>query len=222
MQDMTTALIIGQGEVNYPQLHAFAPQLPLIALDGAAHMLQLNGLSADVIIGDFDSFDKMSFSTSDAAQFKIDEQDSNDFEKALYHLKPQNLVGFGLFGKRFDQAMANLHVMAKYHDVTKIIAVTNDEIITVHKGHVNLLAIPGALVAIIPLAPIRFAASHGLAYGLDALSLGIGQLVSSSNQALGSMIEVIPLADDAHVYYACCRPLALLKHDEKGLEALFA
>ena len=225
MQNMKMALIVGQGEVNQPLLNDMAPNLPLIALDGAAHMLRETGLSADVIIGDFDSFDATAYGTDDGTPIKIAEQDTNDFEKALYHLKPETLIGFGLFGKRFDQAMANLHVMAKYHDATKIIAVTNDEIITVHKGRTRLSAVEDALFALIPLAPVRFHASHGLAYALDGLSLGFGACVSSSNQARAPFIDLVPEADDEDVFYACCRPLSLLERDgldDDGLSGLFA
>ena len=225
MQNMKMALIVGQGEVNQSLLNDMAPSWPLIALDGAAHMMREKGLSPDIIIGDFDSFDPASYGTENGAAIKISEQDTNDFEKALYHLKPEMLVGFGLFGKRFDQAMANLHVMAKYHDVTKIIAVTNDEVITVHKGRTCLPAVEDALFAIIPLAPMRFHASHGLAYELDGLSLGFGACVSSSNQARTPFIDLVPEADDEDVFYACCRPLSLIERDGldgDGLSGLFA
>ena len=63
MQNMKLALIVGQGEVNQPLLNDMAPNLPLVALDGAAHMLRETGLSADVIIGDFDSFDPAYYGT---------------------------------------------------------------------------------------------------------------------------------------------------------------
>lgn len=207
-----SVLIIGQGEVNESVLHQFAAHLPLIALDGAADFLAAYGLQAEMVIGDMDSLQK----TPDAAQHdkaayvQLDEQDSNDFEKALYHLAPSSVLGIGLFGKRFDQSMANLHVMAKYQNQTRIIAVTNDEIITMHKGPVKLASEAGGLVAVIPLAPMRFASSTNLGYALSGLALGFGEMISSSNHATASQIEIVPEAESASISYAVCRPLSLL------------
>ena len=218
MYDKTKALIVGQGEVNEAMLHHFASRLSVIALDGAAHFLTAQKIAPDVIIGDMDSLADKPFALGDAKQIQITEQDSNDFEKALYHLAPKQAVGIGLFGKRFDQAMANLHVMAKYHHQSKIIAVTNDEIITIHKGESQLAAKADGLVAIIPLAPMAFTQSTGLLYPLDGLTLGFGAMISSSNQATKSRITITPESASAEVAYALCRPLSLL--EEQPIEAL--
>lgn len=215
-----SAVIIGQGDVNEPALRQFAGAMPLIALDGAADYLAQQGLQAETIIGDMDSLHQGSDSGHHKAahHIQIDEQDSNDFEKALYHLTPSTVVGLGLFGKRFDHSMANLHLMAKYQHRTRIIAVTNDEIITVHKGPAQLASEAGGLVAVIPLAPMRFESSLNLGYGLAGLALGFGTMISSSNHATASQIEIVPEAEFATISYAVCRPLCLLQ--TMPLEAL--
>ena len=202
-------LIIGQGEVNEAAFMKLAVHYPIIALDGAAEFVLSKGLVPDAVIGDMDSFDGRKLPQS-TAFIQIEEQDSNDFEKALYHYKPAMVYGIGLFGKRFDQAMANLHLMAKFHETSQIIAVTNDEIITLHKGQCRLLAEPQGLVAIVPLVPIHFKSSAGLGYEVDDMVLGFGEMISSSNHATGSHIEMEPDASDASAAYAICRPLSLL------------
>ena len=59
--------------------------IPLIAADGAAVKLLKKQVFSDIIIGDLDSFKKLAreedFLKSEIIQ--IDEQDTNDFEKAL-------------------------------------------------------------------------------------------------------------------------------------------
>lgn len=211
MRQDKASIIVGQGEVNAQVLTHFVSDYPLIALDGAARYLADRGVVPDHIIGDMDSLSATQQSQSAEKIIKITEQDSNDFEKALYHLAPPVALGFGLFGKRFDQAMANCHVMAKYHAQSRIIAITNDEIITVHKGTTRLDAQQGEPVAIIPLAPLRFASSEGLHYQLDGLSLGFGVMVSSSNYATAATITLTPMRQDEACAYAVCRPLSLLK-----------
>ena len=208
LQDKPT-LIIGQGEVNEAAFAKLAPHCRIIALDGAAAFVLAKGLVPEVIIGDMDSFEAATLPKS-TAFIKIDEQDSNDFEKALYHVKPAMVYGIGLFGKRFDQAMANWHVMAKYYGQFQIIAVTSDEIITVHKGPIRLLAEPGGLVAILPLVPMHFASSTGLGYEINDKRLGFGEMISSSNHATAAFIEIVPEARDGASAYAICRPLTIL------------
>ena len=202
-------LIIGQGEINEPAFIKLARMHRIIALDGAADYVLAQGFVPDAVIGDMDSFDGKKLPPS-TDLIHIDEQDSNDFEKALYHFKPAMVYGIGLFGKRFDQAMANLHVMAKFHDMSEVIAVTQDEIITVHKGPMRLMAEPQGLVAIVPLVPMDFASSTGLGYGIDDMRLGFGEMISSSNHATASHIEIVPEAHDKASAYAICRPLSLL------------
>ena len=218
MADISTSIIVGQGEINEQRLRSLSASLPLIALDGAADYLASLSLTPQIIIGDMDSCQSTTLADPSGEIIAITEQDSNDFEKALYHLSPEKLVGFGLFGKRFDQAMANLHVMAKYHDSTKVIAITPDEIITVHKGPVTLAAENNALIAVIALQPMRFATSENLRYQLDGLSLGFGQMISSSNEALSSQVRIIPDTHDNAGYYAVCRPLSML--DKMAVDAL--
>ena len=209
--DMT--LIIGQGDLNQDALAALASDYPMIALDGAAQTLIDTGHSPKAVIGDMDSLAPHITDRIGDCLVKIDEQDSNDFEKALYHFKPQKVIGFGLFGKRFDQTIANLHVMAKYHPQSCVIAVTDNEIISVHKGAVRLAAEKGGLIAILPLAPMRFAASQNLAYGLDGLDCGIGQMVSSSNHAIAHEITITPEAASQQTAFAVCRPLSMLARE---------
>lgn len=210
MSQSNAVIIIGQGEINHTAFDNLAPLHQLIALDGAANWLHDRGHQADIIIGDMDSLSPETSAAHKGRHILIEEQDSNDFEKALYHLKPSLVFGFGLFGKRFDQMMANLHIMAKYQAMSHVIAVTRDEIITVHRGVTRLNVAKEACIAIVALAPMRFFQSSGLAYPLDGLQMGFGEMVSSSNKATNTHIELIPETDDATIAYAICRPLSIL------------
>ncbi len=206
----TITLIIGQGDLNQDAFAKLAHDYPMIALDGAGNKLVEAGYQPQAVIGDLDSLTPETTMRLAGDVVQIDEQDSNDFEKALYHFKPPLVIGFGLFGKRFDQTIANLHVMAKYHPQSRIIAVTNDEIISTHKGSVRLAAEKEGLLAILPLAPMRFAASQGLAYALDGLACGIGEMVSSSNYATADEITITPQAASQDAAFAVCRPLSMM------------
>ena len=217
------SIIIGQGEICHDLLRHYAAILSdadrgrssLIALDGGASLATQEGICVQHIIGDMDSLGDAASDFPDAEIIPLAEQDSNDFEKALYHLKPARVLGFGLFGKRFDQIMANLHVMAKYSMSCEVIAVTPYEIITIHKGPITVPAQKDGLVAIIPLAPLGFASSRNLGYEVTGLQFGLGAMsgfgLSSSNHATDDHITLVPDVADNDVPYALCRSLGLLE-----------
>ena len=201
-------IVVGHADVNKALLSLMAEQFAVVALDGGLDIVTSLGLEASLVIGDMDSVRTADLA---GAQMTITEQDSNDFEKALYSLEAPLIIGFGLFGKRFDHTMANLQLMAKYHDRQAIMAVTDHEVITLHHGTQNLLAVSGQTVAVLPLMPLSFASSQGLLYPLDGLHLSLTEMVSSSNQADADQIVLMPMPEDEGAFYAVCRSLTLLE-----------
>lgn len=209
--------IVGNGEINEAALRLLPDNCPLIALDGAYPWLASRGFDVSHIIGDMDSISPEDLAHARQAGISIhksDDQECNDFEKAVAAFSAPMMLGFGLFGGRFDHMMASLHVMAKYHHSQMIGVITNHEIISLHTGAVTLGAKPGDLVAILPLAPMMFQASKGLAYPLDGLALATGSMISSSNQATDTEIHIAPAPDDADTPFAVCRGLGLLEKSD--------
>ena len=212
MRRDTPLIIIGNGDINHVALRDIAQLYPIVALDGAYQRVADLGFDCHEIIGDLDSLSKDSQLAARAKGVRlvqIEEQDSNDFEKALYHYEASSYICFGLTGGRFDHTMASLHVMAKYSQDKPVIAITNNEILTIHKGTIQLPTIAEALFAILPIAPISFTQSTGLAYPLDGLRLAIGEMISSSNQATAEMVSLQPAAQDQEQNYVISRPLAM-------------
>lgn len=208
----SSVIIVGNGDLNERALRDVASHYPVIALDGAYQTLSDKGFDVTEVIGDLDSL-------SDAAQeharrqgvtvTSIAEQDSNDFEKALYSIEASSYICFGLTGGRFDHLMANLHVMAKYSVNKNIIMITNDDILTMHKGISHIASLPQALVAVLPLAPIIFAHSTGLGYPLTGVRLAMGEMVSSSNYATDSLVTLTPRDEDCNQLYVVSRAIEM-------------
>ena len=212
MQFDKAVIIVGKGDIHWPALRAVSSRYDIIALDGAYDQLVANQFIVSAVIGDLDSLSaRDDINTDKVTIIAIEEQDSNDFEKAIYSITAPAFLCFGLTGKRFDHTIANLHVMAKYSDSNKLIAITCDEVITIHRGDSHLEAKANALFAILPLMPITFVSSSGLAYPLDGLALAIGQMVSSSNHATTDMVTLQPAESDSNLPYAICRPLSLFE-----------
>ena len=203
-------ILVGQGEINEARLCDMARHYPLIALDGGMGKIKALGLEADVIIGDMDSYAPDLAEDISAQILKIDEQDSNDFEKALYAIQAPLFMGFGLLGGRFDQVMANLHGLVKYQAHKKIILISPYEVLCCLKGAVEIDLRADCACAILPIEPICFKASSGLRYPIDGLLLKMGEMISSSNHLENRNLSLIPIQEDlAKPYLISCAPEAL-------------
>ena len=211
MRFHTPVIIVGQGEVNEKWLIKLAAACPVVALDGALQITAALGLKADIVIGDCDSVDKTLIDEAADQIVHITEQDSTDFEKALYSIEAPLFLCFGLFGKRFDHSFANMHIVKKYHDQTHLIVINADEVITCHKGDLLAETKTDSRVSILPLEPITFATTTGLLWPFDGQELAIGTLVSSSNQAASDQLKLAPISSDQDKSYLLCRDLGLLK-----------
>ena len=210
MRFHTPVIIVGQGEVHEEWLVKLAARFPVIALDGALQITAALGLKADLVIGDCDSVDKTLIEEAADQIVHITEQDSTDFEKALYSVEAPLFLCFGIFGKRFDHSFANMHIMKKYHDRAPLIVINADEVITCHKGDLLAETKTDSRVSILPLEPITFARTSGLLWPFDGQELAMGGLVSSSNQAVGDQLSLSPISSDQDKTYLLCRDLGLL------------
>ena len=103
-----------------------------VAADGGAIILKEYGFVPDRIIGDLDSWDHHSF--LDIPVIRVEEQNTNDADKAIRYCIEQGIEEIALLGahgKRSDQFMANLEVLYKYSSWIKIKLITNVDVIEV-------------------------------------------------------------------------------------------
>ena len=210
MQFDKAVILVGQGEVNESRLTDMARHHPIIALDGGLQKLERLGLEAEWVIGDMDSIPQKLASNYADKMIKIDEQDSNDFEKALYAIKAPLFIGFGLLGGRFDQVMATLHGMIKYHLRKKLMIVSAYEVLICVMGQVKITLPADCACAILPIRPISFSSSSGLRWPVDGLRLEIGGTISSSNHLIGTELVLVPDDQDMQTpYLISCAPIAI-------------
>jgi len=89
-------------------------KLPIIAADGAANVLVKEGVEPHLIVGDLDS------ATVELQKripcLKIPDQETNDLQKAMQHLKENNLlptIVLGANGGYLDHILCNISLLAK-------------------------------------------------------------------------------------------------------------
>jgi len=206
-------VIVGGGALDEHLLHKLAAEgAHVIGADGGGDVIRAAGLVPEAIIGDFDSLaDPLSWDTR-TKLVRIPEQETTDFEKALYSTSAPVTVGLGMTGKRFDHTLAALDAVARYAAKRRIILVDEFDIALALTGPMAFAVEPGARVSVHPLTATRFRHSTGLKYPLDGLTLAPGIRTGTSNEASMTDFSIEPEPGDRGVY--------LLIIERRWLEAL--
>jgi len=103
----------------------------IIAVDGAANKLDQFNIKPNVIIGDFDSINKLDIKS--AKYINTPDQSKTDFKKSLEWIVKQKLTEvniFGLSGKSDDHFLGNLYTCNEFSHLLKLKAFTDRSIIT--------------------------------------------------------------------------------------------
>lgn len=187
-----TILICANGDIVEGEwVRDLATQARLIiAADGGARHLQLNGIKPDIMIGDFDSITENELTELSVDGAKIvrhpEDKDETDLELALIYAAEhyeEEIVIIGALGGRLDQMLGNVFLLAhpiitnhtvEIRDQYQRIWLIHDE--TVIQGA------KGDFVSLIPVDPIvKVLRTQGLVWPLkdEALKIGYGRGISN-------------------------------------------
>ena len=128
------ALIILNQPLPDAMVRQLWPHCPItICADGGANRLKQLNLTPQVIIGDLDSLDSdVESFYSNVKIIRIDDQDSNDFEKCIQMISNnqeiEKILAIGALGGRFDHQMANINILYKYPRL-KIFLISKESIV---------------------------------------------------------------------------------------------
>jgi thiamine pyrophosphokinase len=191
-------VIVGGGEVDIDLLQElYASGGRLVGADAGADTIVAAGLKPEVIIGDFDSLrDPLSW-LGKTRLMQIAEQETTDFEKALYSTRAPVTVALGMTGGRFDHTLAALDAVLRHAPERHIILVDSADLALALTSPFAFAVAKGERVSIHPLGPVRFVSSVGLAYPLDGLLLEPGVRLGTSNVALEGPFEIVSEADQS-------------------------
>lgn len=194
-------VIVGGGALDVHLLHQLAAGgAHLVGADGGGDVIAAAGLVPEAIIGDFDSLIDPTQWDARTRLLKVSEQETTDFEKALYCTAAPVTVGLGMTGKRFDHTLAALDAVARYADKRRIILVDESDIALAVSGPFGFEAEVGARVSVHPLTPVKFQRSSGLKYRLDGLTLAPGLRTGTSNAASEPAFSIEPEPRDKGVW----------------------
>lgn len=186
-------IIVGGGTVDADLLRElYASGGRLVGADGGADVIVAAGLRPEVIVGDFDSLREPLSWLGKTRLIQLPEQETTDFEKALYSTRAPVTVCLGMTGGRFDHTLAALDAMARYASKRHIVLVDEHDVALGLTEDFSFEVARGERVSIHPLAPVTFWRSDGLEYPLDSVKLAPGVRTGTSNRALTGPFAIHP------------------------------
>lgn len=208
-------VIVGGGALDVHLLHQLAANgAHLVGADGGGDVIREAGLLPEAIVGDFDSLADPADWDARTRLLHLTEQETTDFEKALYSTAAPVTIALGMTGKRFDHTLAALDAVTRYATARRVILVDEDDIALALAAPFDFTVEAGSRVSVHPLTATRFAHSTGLKYPLDGLRLAPGVRTGTSNEASAATFSITPQAGDPGVW--------LLILERRWLDALVA
>lgn len=200
-------ILVGNGACDLVQLCA-APPGHLVAVDGGLRHCKAAGLTPAAVIGDMDSADSglLQQAFADIAVFRREEQDTTDFEKALQAFSAPVCLAYGFLGLRVDHMLAALSVLARYAQTHKVILIGADDLIHVTTQPFTMALPAGARLSVWPVGQVSFAASSGLVWPLEGLTLSPDGQVATSNRMKADRLTLTPASGNKGAYAVCCDP----------------
>ena len=192
--------IVGNGEISdYKWLSSkvknYCPDL-IIAADGGFNHLQKAMITPDVLLGDFDSIEKLPQSNSFEILTFPKEKDFTDIELAVecaIEKGCDSICLAGATGSRLDHSIANIFLLRKL-----CTSGIESEIIDEHhkifiiKEHKTLYGYEGSLLSLLPLDPIvKGVTLKGFKYPLENASIRMGDTIGTSNIVVSKNCQII-------------------------------
>lgn len=185
--------IVGGGSVDPALLLELAHRgVALVGADGGGDAIGEAGLLPAAIIGDLDSLEDRAGWESRTRVLHIPEQETTDFQKALYSTSAPLTLALGMTGKRLDHTLSALNAMLKFAPERHLLLVDEVDVALAVVGPFSFNAGKGERVSIYPLAEVSFAHSEQLLYPLDGLTLAPGGRLGTSNEGLGGWVKIVP------------------------------
>jgi len=177
--------LVGGGYVGPDDIPMALKHAPvLVAADGGADKALMAGFDPVAVIGDLDSLSPEGRARIPADRlFKVDEQDSTDFDKVLRSIKAPLVLAVGFLGGRVDMQLAGLSALVRHAD-SPCILIGEQEVIFHVPPKIDVELSAGDIVSLFPMLRVT-GRSHGLEWPIDGLTLEPNGRIGTSNRALG-------------------------------------
>lgn len=183
--------LVGGGPVTAAALaraRAFAPRI--VAADSGADRLLARGVMPEAVVGDMDSLSAAAKARLAGRLFRIAEQETTDFDKALRAIAAPFVLGLGFAGARADHGLAVLNGLVR-HPERRCFILGPRDVTFLCPPELRLELPRGARLSLFPMAPMR-AHSTGLRWPLEGLDFAPDGMIGTSNEVTGPVHLVMP------------------------------
>ena len=185
--DRPVLLIGASPDLDPDMVSGIDPHWPLIAVDGGLDTAHSAGLRPSLVLGDMDSVRRV---PDDVPALQLDGQNDTDLEKAFQRISAPLIIGFGFLDGRLDHVLASMHAITRLRRDIPLILVGRRDVLLRPVGDVALSLVPGTRFSVWPLGKQHFAASSGLQWPLDELTMTQGGTVGTSNRVASASVTI--------------------------------
>lgn len=158
----------------------------VVAADGGANLAISNKIQPKAVIGDFDSISAETLAKlPDDVLFKIDEQDSTDFDKALRSIFAPVILGVGFTGARLDHQLAALNTLV-FNPQQRCLILGPMDLVFLAPPKLQLDLPVGTIASLFPMEPVT-GRSAGLKWPIDGIAFSPADRIGTSNEVSGPM-----------------------------------
>ncbi len=183
VQSQDAVTLVGGGPVTRRDLAFAMARAPLVvAADGGADRVLAAGVMPHAVIGDFDSISEAGRKAIAAErQFRINEQETTDFDKALRSVSAPFVLALGVTGARMDHGLAVLTALVQ-HAAQPCVVIGPQDLAFHVPSAVTLHLKVGDRISLYPMGPVT-GKSKGLHWPIDGLQFSPGGVIGTSNRA---------------------------------------
>ena len=184
VQSTAGVTLAGGGRFSLKLLESARELAPrLVAADGGADRLLAHGAQPEAVIGDFDSISKAAVGRLQGRLFRIDEQVTTDFDKALRSIVAPFVIGLGFSGARLDHGLAVLNGLVS-HPEQKCLILGSQDVTFLAPLRMELDLPVGSRLSLFPMGEVE-GASEGLEWPIRGLRFAPGGQIGTSNRVTG-------------------------------------
>ncbi|MCU9847664.1 thiamine diphosphokinase [Defluviimonas sp. WL0024] len=185
VQSPRPVTLLGAGEVSHRCVAEALSRAPfLVAADGGANVAIAAGHVPEAVIGDLDSVSPAARAAIPAERiWRIDEQETTDFEKCLSRIEAPYILGLGFTGARLDHALAVWSALVR-HPARRCLILGSEDVVFVAPRRVTLDLAAGTRVSLYPMGRVA-GRSEGLYWPIEGEAFAPDGRIGTSNRATG-------------------------------------
>lgn len=178
----------GEKPKNIPNLKKYNE---IYCTDGAYNFLNKIGVTPNLIIGDFDSIEKLPL---DIPNIYTPDQNFTDFEKAIKIIIKKGFTGVDVFaanGLEQDHFLGNMTTALKYKEDIKIVFFDDKQTYFFIEKLFKIDNVLGKKISLFPFPKAKNVYSKGLKYALDGMSLNMMKnIIGTRNIAIKKNVSI--------------------------------